>query len=143
MVSVNPYLNFAGNTEEAFTFYRSVFGGDFKFLQRFKDTPEGPKVPENEKDMVMHVALPMGKGNTLMATDALESMGQKLNFGNNIYLSIEAESKEEAKKIFSGLSAGGKVTMPLQDTFWGAYFGMLKDKFGVPWMVAHTSAPQY
>ena len=142
MVTINPYLNFAGTTEEAFTFYKSVFGGDFKFLQRFKDTPEAPKVPDKEKEMIMHVALPVGKGNTLMATDALESMGQKLNFGNNIYLSIEAESKEEAKKIFNGLSTGGKITMPLQDTFWGAYFGMLKDKFGILWMVSHTTPPQ-
>jgi len=142
MVTINPYLNFAGTTEEAFTFYKSVFGGDFKFLQRFKDTPEAPKVPDKEKEMIMHVALPVGKGNTLMATDALESMGQKLSFGNNIYLSIEAESKEEAKKIFNGLSTGGKVTMPLQDTFWGAYFGMLKDKFGILWMVSHTTPPQ-
>lgn len=105
-------------------------------LQRFKDTPEAGKISANEKDKVMHVALPIGNGNTLMATDALESMGQKLNVGNNISLSIEAESKEQAQKIFNGLSAGGKVTMPLEDAFWGAYFGMLTDKFGIQWMVS-------
>ena len=142
MATLNPYLNFAGNTEEAFKFYKSVFGGDFKTLLRFKDTPEAGKIPPNEKDKIMHVALPIGKGNTLMATDALESMGQKLILGNNMYLSIEAESKEEAKKIFSGLSAGGKVTMPLDDAFWGAYFGMLTDKFGIKWMVNYTYPQQ-
>jgi PhnB protein len=138
MVTINPYLNFPGNTEEAFNFYKSVFGGDFSALQRFKDTPEAARVPDKEKNMLMHVALPVGKGNTLMATDALESMGHKLTTGNNIQLSIDAESKDEAKKIFNGLSAGGTITMPLQDTFWGAHFGMLKDKFGIQWMVSHT-----
>ena len=138
MAILNPYLNFAGNTEEAFNFYKSVFGGDFKFVQRFKDTPEGGKVPANEKDKIMHVALPVGKGNTLMATDALESMGQKLKPGNNFYLSLEAESKEEADKLFKGLSADGKISQPLADAFWGAYFGMLTDKFGIQWMVNYT-----
>ena len=142
MATLNPYLNFAGNTEEAFKFYKSVFGGDFKALLRFKDTPEAGKIPPNEKDKIMHVALPIGRGNMLMATDALESMGQKLTLGNNIYLSIEAESKEEAKKIFSGLSADGKVTMPLDDAFWGAYFGMLTDKYGIRWMVNYTYPAQ-
>ena len=138
MATLNPYLNFAGNTEEAFTFYRSVFGGDFTTLQRFKDTPEAGRVPEKEKEMLMHVSLPVGKGNSLMATDALDSMGHKLIVGNNIQLSLEAESKDEAEKLFKGLSAGGKVTMPLKDTFWGAYFGMLVDKFGIQWLVNYT-----
>ncbi len=138
MATLNPYLNFAGNTEQAFTFYRSVFGGDFTTLQRFKDTPEAGRVPEKEKDMLMHVSLPVGKGNSLMATDALDSMGHKLIAGNNIQLSLEAESKDEAEKLFKGLSAGGKVTVPLKDTFWGAYFGMLTDRFGIQWMVNYT-----
>jgi PhnB protein len=138
MATLNPYLNFAGNTEEAFTFYRSVFGGEFTTLQRFKDTPEAGRVPEKEKDMLMHVSLPVGKGNSLMATDALDSMGHKLIVGNNIQLSLEAESKDEAEKLFKGLSAGGKVTMPLKDTFWGAYFGMLVDRFGIQWLVNYT-----
>lgn len=141
MLRINPYLNFAGNTEEAFKFYKSVFGGEFAVLQRFKDTPEAGRVPEKEKEMIMHVALPVGAGTTLMATDALESMGHKLNVGNNIQLSVEADSKNEVDKIFKGLSAGGKVTMPLADTFWGAYFGMVTDKFGVQWMVSY-SKPQ-
>jgi PhnB protein len=138
MATLNPYLNFAGNTEEAFIFYRSVFGGDFTTLQRFKDTPEAGRVPEKEKDMLMHVSLPVGKVNSLMATDALDSMGHKLIVGNNIQLSLEAESKDEAEKLFKGLSAGGKVTMPLKDTFWGAYFGMLVDRFGIQWLVNYT-----
>lgn len=138
MATLNPYLNFAGNTEEAFKFYRSVFGGDFRMLQRFKDTPESGRVPATEKDKIMHVSLPVGKGNNLMATDALESMGHKLTVGNNINLSLEAESKEEAERLFKGLSQGGKVTMALSDTFWGAYFGMVTDKFGIQWMVNYT-----
>jgi PhnB protein len=142
MAKLNPYLNFPGNTEEAFLFYKSVFGGDFAMLQRFKDTPEAGRVPDHEREKIMHVALPIGKGNTLMATDALESMGHKLTAGNNIQLSVETESKEETAKIFNGLSAGGNVMMPLQDTFWGAYFGMFKDKFGIQWMVSHMQNRQ-
>jgi PhnB protein len=142
MLKINPYLNFAGNTEEAFKFYKSVFGGEFAILQRFKDTPEAGRVPEKEKDKIMHVSLPVGDGNTLMATDALESMGHKLSVGNNIQLSVEADSKNEVDKLFKGLSAGGKVTMPLADTFWGAYFGMVTDKFGVQWMVSYSKPQQ-
>jgi PhnB protein len=142
MPKINPYLNFAGNTEEAFKFYKSVFGGEFAMLQRFKDTPEAGRVPERENEKIMHVSLPIGEVTTLMATDALESMGHKLNVGNNIQLSVEAESKNEVDKLFKGLSAGGKVTMPLADTFWGAYFGMVTDKFGVQWMVSYSKPQQ-
>jgi len=137
MATLSPYLFFAGNTEEAITFYRSVFGGDFTTLQRYKDTPEAGRVPEKEKEKLMHVSLPVGKGNSLMAADPLESMGQ-LIVGNNFHLLLGAESKDEAEKLFKGLSAGGKVTMPLNDTFWGSYFGMLVDKFGIEWMVNYT-----
>ena len=117
MATINPYLNFPGNTEEAFKFYKSVFGGEFITIQRFKDTPEAGKVPAKEKDKIMHVSLPIGKGNVLMGTDALESMGHKLTTGNNFSISIETESKEEAKKIFDGLSQGGKTETPLRDEF--------------------------
>jgi len=140
MVKINPYLNFAGNTEEAFTFYKSVFGGEFSTLQRFKDTPEAGKIPKHEQDKIMHVALPIGKGNTLMATDALESMGQKLTVGNNVYLIIQPESREEAERLFNSLSPGGKVEMPLQEASWGAYFGMLRDKYGIQWMVNYDNS---
>ena len=137
MATLNPYLNFKGNTEEAFNFYKSVFGGEFIALQRFKDTPEADRVPADEKDKIMHVSLPIGKANILMGTDALESMGHMLSVGNNINLSINTESEAEADKLFNALAAGGKVTMPLGRTFWGAYFGMLTDKFGIKWMVSY------
>jgi PhnB protein len=135
MATLNPYLNFPGNTEEAFNFYKSVFGGEFMMIQRFKDTPEAGRVSEKEKDKIMHIALPIGKGNILMATDALESMGHKVTAGTNFHLSISTDSEEETKKLFNALSAGGKVTVPLDKMFWGAYFGMLTDKFGIQWMV--------
>ncbi len=142
MAVINPYLNFAGNTEEAFNFYKSVFGGEFLTVQRFKDTPEAGRVQAHEKDKIMHIALPIGKGNVLMATDALESMGHKLTVGNNFHITIQPESKVEAEKLFKGLSAGGKVMQPLQDTFWGAYFGMFTDKFGIHWMVNYDYKQQ-
>ena len=139
MATLNPYLNFNGNTEEAFNFYKSIFGGEFiGGISRFKDTPEGTKLSAADGEKVMHVALPIGKENILMATDAMESMGQKLTVGNNFYLSLEAESKEEADKLYGKLSLGGKIEMPLQDAFWGAYFGMFADKFGIQWMINYT-----
>ncbi len=138
MVTINPYLNFPGNTEKAFNFYKSVFGGEFVGLTRFKETQEGSKLNTDEKEKLMHISLPIGKGNVLMATDALESMGHPLKEGNNFSLSIETESRAEADKIFSKLSAGGTVTMPQSDTFWGSYFGMITDKYGIQWMVSYT-----
>lgn len=138
MATLNPYLNFNGNTEEAFNFYKSVFGREFIALQRFKDTPMADKIASADQDKIMHVALPIGQGNILMATDALESMGQKLTVGNNISLSLEADSEAEADKLFGALGAGGQVTMPLEKAFWGAYFGMVTDKFGIQWMVNYT-----
>ena len=138
MATLNPYLNFEGNTEEAFTFYKSVFGGEFTNITRFKDTPAAAGMSPADVNKLMHVSLPIGKGNTLMGTDAVEGMGHKLTNGNNVQLSLEADSKEEAEKIFNGLSAGGKVEVPLSDQFWGAYFGMFADKYGVKWMVNYT-----
>ena len=139
MAKLNPYLNFPGTTEEAFNFYKSVFGGDFAGgIFRFRDTPGADKLTASEREKIMHIALPIGKDNILMATDALESMGHKVTSGNNFHLSIGADSKEEADRIFNGLSTGGKVTMPMADMFWGDYFGMLTDKFGIQWMVSYT-----
>ncbi len=132
MPTINPYLNFAGNTEEAFNFYKSVFGGEFAMLQRFG---EGNQIPANVKDKIMHVSLPIGKDNILMGTDACEEMGFNLTQGNNFYICVGPDSKEEADKLFNSLAAGGKINTPLQDMFWGAYFGDLTDKFGVKWMV--------
>lgn len=136
MATINPYLNFDGKTEEAFTFYRSVLGGEFETLQHMKDTPESGKLPPDEQNRVMHVALPIGKGNLLMGSDIMPSMGHSIREGNNIHISITADNKKEADGIFNGLSSGGKITMPIEKTFWGSYFGMLTDKFGVQWMVS-------
>ena len=135
MTQINPYLNFPGTTEEAFNFYKSVFGGEFAFVQRFGDTPEKDKVPAAAQNKIMHISLPIGNGNLLMATDAVEEMGFKLNQGNNVYICLSPDSKEEADRLFNGLSAGGKVSMPLQEMFWGAYYGDFTDQYGVKWMV--------
>jgi len=143
MKSINPYLNFPGNTEEAFNFYKKVFGGDFVGgINRFKDAPGMENLGAADKEKVMHIGLPMGNNNFIMATDALESMGFKVTFGNNFYISIDAESKEEADKLFKGLSDGGKVEMPMADQFWGDYFGSLVDKLGVQWMVIYSPPRQ-
>ena len=137
MKTINPYLNFNGNTEEAFNFYKSAFGGEFASVMRFKDSPEAANTAPEDQDKLMHIALPIGKGNLLMGTDALESKGQKLKPGNNFHLSISAESDAETEKLFNALSAGGKVMVPLSKQFWGSYFGMFTDKFGVQWMISH------
>ncbi|HWB28463.1 MAG TPA: VOC family protein [Chitinophagaceae bacterium] len=139
MTKINPYLNFMGNTEEAFTFYKSVFGTEFISLQKFKDTPHGANMSDADKEKIMHVALPIGDNIILMGTDMLESMGQTLNTGNNFSLAISPAGEEEAAKLFNALAEGGTVTMPLAKAFWGAYFGMLTDKFGVQWMVNYDS----
>lgn len=135
MVSINPYLNFKGNTEEAFNFYKSAFGGEFLVLQRFKDVQGSGDMSAEDGEKIMHASLSIGNSGILMATDSLESMGQKLNVGNNFSISINTESQAEADQIFAALSAEGNVTMPLEKTFWGAYFGMFTDKFGIQWMV--------
>ena len=135
MAHINPYLTFNGNCEEAFNFYKSVFGGEFPYIGRFKDMPDSEKIPEVAKELIMHVSLPISEGNVLMGSDSSEAFGQSHQPGNNIAVSINAANEDEAKKLFNGLSAGGKVTMPLEKTFWGALFGMFTDKFGINWMV--------
>ena len=135
MAQINPYINFNGNAEEAFNFYKSVFGGEFAQIMRFKDlaSPEFP-VAENEANKIMHIALPIGK-NVLMANDVPEILGRVNENENRSKISISAESKEEANKLFNGLSEGGKVEMTIADSPWGSYFGMFRDKFGIEWMV--------
>jgi PhnB protein len=134
MAAINPYLTFNGNCEEAFNFYKSVFGGEFPGgIMRFNSAPSDMERAESEDNKVMHVSLPVGN-TILMGSDRMESQGKGIT-GDNISISIVAESEEEAKKIFNGLSDGGKVTMPLDKTFWNAYFGMFTDKFGINWMV--------
>lgn len=140
MKAVNPYLNFNGNTEEAFNFYKSVFGGEFIALMRFKDTPGCENMPEVEQNHVMHVALRMGS-NVIMGTDVPKSMEQ-VTFGTNHSICIDAESREEADRYFNGLSQSGIVTMPMDDMFWGDYFGSVTDKFGVLWMITFNTNGQ-
>jgi len=139
MARVSTYLNFSRNTEEAFNFYKSVFGGEFAGgrIARMGDAPpmDGmPALSEADKKLVMHIELPILGGHALMGTDAPESMGFKLNFGNNSYINLEPDTRKETKRLFDALSAGGKVTMELADMFWGAYFGSCTDKYGVQWM---------
>ena len=135
MALINPHINFNGNAEEAFNFYKSVFGGEFAMIIRFKDfsSPEHP-ISEREANKIMHIALPIGK-NVLMANDVPESMGKVNETENRSKISISAESREEADKLFNGLSAGGQVEMPIMDSPWGSYFGMFRDKYGIEWMV--------
>ena len=141
MAAVNPYLNFDGNTEEAFNFYKSVFETDFAMIMRFKDVPSEYQMSESEGQKIMHIALPIGKGTVLMGSDVPEKMG-KVVVGTNVYMTLSADSKEEADKLFNGLSNGGQVTMPMSQAFWGAYFGMFKDKFGVQWMISYDNNQQ-
>jgi PhnB protein len=139
MARLSIYLNFAGNTEEAFHFYQSVFRGELTPIVRFKDMPvEGMKIAKADEDKVMHVGLPIGKNQVLMATDALESLGHKVVQGNNFHISVNLETKEEADRVFRALSSGGKVQMPIADQPWGDYYGNFQDKFGVQWMVSYS-----
>lgn len=136
MASINPYIHFNGNAEEAFTFYKSVFGGEFARVARYKEfaSPEHP-ISEKEQNNIMHVALPIGKNSILMGSDTPEFMGRQNENENRSKISVIAESKEEADKIFNGLAAGGTVEMPIGDSPWGSYFGMLRDKYGIEWMI--------
>jgi PhnB protein len=136
MAQINPYIHFNGNAEEAFNFYKSVFGGEFAIISRFKDIniPESP-MSESEANKIMHIALPIGKHSMLMASDTPSSLGIHNEKETRSKISISAESKEEADKLFSGLSAGGQIEMPIMDSPWGSYFGMFRDKFGIEWMV--------
>lgn len=141
MAAINPYLNFNGNAEEAFNFYKSVFGGDFATLMRFGDVPSEHQMSETDRAKIMHVALPVGQGNLLMGCDMPEVFGQA-KIGNNFSISITAESQQEADRLFNALSAGGKVTMPMDKAFWGSYFGMLVDRYEIQWMVSFDFGQQ-
>jgi PhnB protein len=139
MAQVNVYLNFDGNCEEAFNFYKSVFGGEFSYVGKFKDMPpsEGNAMAAPaDAEKIMHIGLPISKETALMGSDVGGEWAPSFKAGNNFSISINADSKEEADRLFNGLSAGGQVTMPMNKTFWGDYFGMLTDKFGVNWMMS-------
>lgn len=135
MTSINPYINFNGNAEEAFNFYKSIFGGEFGPIVRFKDleSPEFP-VPENDANKIMRIVLPIGQ-NTLIANDVPEALGPVNENENRSKISVSADSREEAEKIFSGLSAGGEIEMPMDQSPWGTYFAMFRDKYGIEWTV--------
>jgi len=141
MTNVSTYLNFPGTTEEAFNFYRSVFGGEFVGgINRFGDIPAEalagmPPMTESDKKLVMHIQLDIMDGHALMGTDASESMGQKVSMGNSVSISLHPDTREEADRLFTSLSEGGAVIMPIQDMFWGDYYGAFTDKFGISWMV--------
>jgi len=136
MAQINPYIHFNGNAEEAFTFYKSVFGGEFAMIIRFKDMAiSGQPISENEAEKMMHIALPIGKNSVLMGSDTPEFMGRHNENENRSKISVSAESKEEADHVFNGLSTDGKVEMPIGDSPWGSYFGMFRDKYGIEWMV--------
>lgn len=142
MTNINPYLNFDGKTEEAFNFYKSVFGGEFVGgIMRWGDAPgcgegEGEmKLADADKAKVMHMQLPISEGQSLMGSDSIKGLGPDLNVGNNVTIAIGPDSREEADRIFAGLSAGGDVQMPMADAFWGGYFGSFTDKFGINWLI--------
>lgn len=138
MASVNPYLNFEGNCEEAFNFYKQVFGGEFTYLGRFKDMPpkEGIELRAEDRQKIMHISLPISSDTMLMGSDTGGEWAPQLKIGNNISLSINTKSKDEANRIFNSLADGGIITMPIASTFWGDYFGMCTDKFDISWMVS-------
>ena len=139
MAIINPHISFNGNTEEAFNFYRSVFGGEFLQIVRFKEmSSDDFKPSEGEANKIMHIALPIGR-NILMANDVPTSMGVVNENENRSKISITAESREEADKLFNGLSEGGKIEVPISDSPWGSYFGMFRDKYGIEWMVDFDS----
>ena len=142
MTLVNVYLTFNGNCEEAFNFYKSVFGGEFSYIGRFKDMPadESKKMPAADAEKIMHVSLPISKETMLMGSDVGGEWAPHFTAGNNFSISINTDSKSEADRLFNGLSAGGMVTMPMNKTFWGDYFGMFTDKFGINWMVSFHEA---
>ncbi|WP_316850959.1 VOC family protein [Pedobacter agri] len=135
MAIINPHVNFNGNAEEAFNFYKSAFGGEFQRIVRFKDlSSEEFPVDESEADKIMHIALSIGH-NTLMGNDVPAFMGKVDENENRSKISVSAESREEADRLFQALSAGGTIEVPIDDSMWGSYFGMFRDKFGIEWMV--------
>ena len=143
MRSANPYLNFPGDTEDVFSFYKSVFGGEFILVVRYRDFPDNPmKVPEEDLDKVAHMALWLGE-NILMGTDALASLGHEVTMGNNFFITLNPESAEEADAVFNALSDGGSVEMPLTQTEWAEKYGMCTDKYGVQWMVSYEGSVKF
>ena len=142
MTKMNPYLNFNGNAEEAFNFYKSVFGGEFSNVNRYSEMPGSENMSAEDGKKLMHISLPVSDGIILMASDAMEPMSPKIIMGNNMYINITPDSQEEADRLFNGLSAGGKIEMAMEKTFWGAYFGSFVDKYGIGWMINYELEKQ-
>ena len=138
MTKVNPYLTFDGNTEEAFNFYKSVFGGDFETVMRWKDNPQCEGMSDEEKNKIMHIAIMVGDS-VIMGSDFLSMHGEQYTRGNAYTVAIMPDSREEADRLFAGLSVGGTVVMPMTEMFWGGYFGAFGDKFGVKWLINHDA----
>ena len=138
MVVINPYLNFNGNCEEAFNHYKAIFGGEFGYVGRYNEMPADSdhQIPQDQQNRIMHISLPLTKDNMLMGSDSGGEWANDIKVGNNISVSINTDSKEEADRIFNALAEGGQVTMPMGNTFWGDYFGMCVDKFGINWMMS-------
>ena len=143
MTTINTYLTFNGNCEEAFNFYKSTFGGEFTHIGRFKDMPENPEFPvaESDKEKIMHISFPIGN-TVLMGSDTGEEWTSNFKQGNNFSVSINTDNKYEADRLFEKLSESGKITMPMNNTFWGSYFGMFTDKFGIQWMISFDLNPK-
>jgi len=140
MATVNVYLTFNGNCEEAFNFYKSIFGGEFNYVARYNEVPPQEEIPplsEADKNRLMHIGLPISKETILMGADNMQINESQTTFGNNFSIMATVESKEEADRVFNALAAGGKITMALEDQFWGDYMGALADKFGVNWLVTY------
>lgn len=138
ITSTNPYLNFDGNAQQAFDFYRSVFGGEFAQVVRYRDFPGQMGVGEDQLDKLAHIALPLGQSNLLMATDVTGEYANKFRLGTNQYIHLETDSAAEAQRVFDGLAAGGRTEMPLASTEWAERYGSCVDRFGVQWMVSYT-----
>ncbi|HEX9509158.1 MAG TPA: VOC family protein [Puia sp.] len=138
MQGTDIYLHFKGNSQEAFSFYKSIFGGQFITAQRFKDVPGGEKMSKNNQEKMMHISLKISPYTTLMATDMMENEENELKFGNNFHICLQADNEKEANKLFQSLSKDGRIEMPMNKTFWGAYFGMCQDRFGILWMINYT-----
>ena len=143
MASINPYIHFDGNAEEAFSFYKSIFGGDFTSFMRFKEMPNNPDYPISDEDAnrILHIALPIGKNDILMGSDIYPGLGPLNLRENRSKISISAETLEEAEKLFAGLSEAGEVEVPFAESFWGSHFGMFRDKYGIEWMIDYD--PKY
>lgn len=141
-MTTTPYLNFPGTREEAFQFYRTVFGGELGMISRFKEMPPEIPVPEGYGEKVMHIALEVDGAVMLFGSDAPEGFGPPFSVGNNVHLSLSADTEADARRVFDALSAGGQVTMPLEPTFWSKLFGMVSDRYGISWMIGYGDAEQ-